>query len=104
MRPSIRSQTGTGSTTWIPMDYLQVPFNVGFGVVASGTVNYTVEHTFDDVTTVGAAAPTVFAHEFVVAKTASDDGNYAFPVRAIRVTVNSGTGVATITVLQGLQL
>ena len=31
------------------------------------------------------------------------DGNYAFPIRAARVTVTAGTGTATMTLLQGLR-
>ena len=45
MRPQVISQTGTGSTAWIPLDYKQNPFNIGIGVTVSGTVTYTIEHT-----------------------------------------------------------
>jgi len=102
MRPQVISQTGTGSTAWIPLDYKQSPFNVGFGVLATGTVTYTLEHTFDDIfdTTV---TPTVFAHSTVAGQTANANSNYAFPVRAVRVTVTAGTGEAKLTLLQGLR-
>lgn len=100
MRRNIVSQTGAGSTAWVPVDYAQNQFKIGFGVVASGTVDYTVEHTFDDVFD-SSVTPTAFSHADVAAQTASADGNYAFPIAAIRVTVNSGTGSATLTILQG---
>lgn len=64
---------------------------VGFGVVTSGTVTYTVQHTFD--------GTNWFDHEFTVGKTASDDGNYAFPIAGIRLNVTAGTGTATLTAL-----
>lgn len=96
MLPITKSQTGAGSTDWIPLDHRTSPFNVGFGVVVSGTVSYTVEHTFDD----PASSPAVFDHPDVAAAVANADGNYAFPVRAMRLTVDSGTGTATITVIQ----
>lgn len=102
MRPQVITQTGTGSTAWIPLDYKQAPFNVGFGVLATGTVNYTLEHTFDDIFD-SSITPTIFAHSTVAAQTANANSNYAFPIRAVRVTVNSGTGSAKLTLLQGLR-
>jgi len=102
MRPQVIQQTGTGSTAWIPLDYKQNPFNVGFGIVVSGTTNYTIEHTFDDVFN-STVTPVAFPHSTTAAQTTNKDGNYAFPIRAVRVTVNSGTGSATLTLLQGLR-
>lgn len=44
----------------------------------------------------------VFPHEFLTAKTVSDDGNYAFPVHAVRLNVSALTaGSATLIVTQG---
>jgi len=100
MRRQVTSQTGAGSTGWVPVDYTQNQFGIGFGVVTSGTVNYTVQHTFDDVFD-PTVTPTAFDHSAVAAQTTNKDGNYAFPIAAVRVTVNSGTGSATLTVLQG---
>lgn len=99
MRPFSFSKTGTGSTTWFPLDILRNPFNVGFGVVVTGTVNYTVEHTFDNIQD-STVTPTAFPHPDVAAQTANADGTYAFPVRAIRLTVNSGAGSAVFTGIQ----
>lgn len=102
MRPQVITQTGTGSTAWLPLDYKQSPFNVGFGVTVTGTVNYTIEHTFDDVYD-STITPIAFSHSTAVTQTTNQDGNYAFPIRAVRVTVNSGTGAAKLTLLQGLR-
>lgn len=73
------------------------PFNVGFGVIVSGTVDYTVQHTFDDPAT---GFSTWFSHPTIAAQSTNKDGNYAFPVTGIKVLVNSGTGSATLKLLQ----
>lgn len=103
MRPVVVSQTGTGSTTPIVMDINKMVFSVGIGCVINGTVNYTVEHSFDDPFTAGytPAGATWFPHTSLAAKTANADGNYAYPCRAVRLTVNSGSGTVTMTVIQG---
>lgn len=98
-RANEKSQTGTGSSDWIPLNIHITPFAIGFGVETTGTVNYTVQHTFDDVED-ASVTPLVFDHETVAAQTSSQDGNYAFPVRAIRVTVNSGAGTARLRSIQ----
>lgn len=75
------------------------PFNVGLAAVISGTVTYTVEHTFDDVQSY-LSTPTPFDHASVAAETTNMDGNYAFPVNALRVKVTAGTGTVTLTARQ----
>lgn len=84
----------------LPMDFKQNPFNVGFGVVMTGTLTYTVQHTFDDLSL---GTPTTwFDNSTVAAETTNMDGNYAFPVTAIRLNVTAYTnGSATLKVLQG---
>lgn len=102
MRPQVITQSGTGSTAWIPLDYKQNPFNIGLGIVVNGTITYDIEHTFDDVfdTTI---TPVAFKHSSLTAQTTNKDGNYAFPVRAIRVNNTAGTGSTTLTILQGIR-
>src|ERR1700747_410478 len=99
MRPVVVSQTGTGTTAWIPMDREQAHFTVGIGCVATGTVTYSVEHTFDDVQN-SAITPTAFQNSALTAQTASAFGNYSFPVRAIRLNVTAGSGSVTMTLIQ----
>lgn len=91
------SKTGAGSSSSLVMNTNISPFNVGFGVTVSGTVNYTVQHTFDD-PAVGFS--TWFSHPTVAAQTANADGNYAFPVTGVKVLVNSGSGTATLELIQ----
>jgi len=101
----VRAQSiSVGSATtsaWIPVDDNKNPFNIGFGVtLGSAVLTYKVQHTFDNVqdSTVTAVA---FDHPDVTGKTVNTDGNYAFPVRAIRLNVTAYTsGAAVLTLIQ----
>lgn len=97
MKVQIVSKTGTGSSDAIVVNTNTNPCNIGFGVLVTGTVDYTVQHTFDDPAT---GFSTWFAHPTIAAKTANADGNYAFPVTGIKVLVNSGSGTATLKLVQ----
>ena len=97
MKVQTVAQTGAGSSSALVMNTNTNPFNVGFAVIASGTVDYTVQHTFDDP---AVGFTTWFNHPTVAAQIANADGNYAFPVTGIRVTVNSGAGTATLKAIQ----
>lgn len=99
MRPVTISQTGAGSSITAVPDIHRNPFNIGIGVVVSGTVNYTIQHTFDDVLN-PAVTPVWFSHPLLAGLTANADSNYAFPVRGIKVLVNSGAGSASATLVQ----
>jgi hypothetical protein len=91
------SRTGVGSSSSLVMNTNVSPFNVGFGVIVTGTVNYTVQHTFDD-PAVGFS--TWFSHPTIASLAANADGNYAFPVTGIKLLVNSGAGTATLNLIQ----
>jgi hypothetical protein len=86
----------SSSTSWIPLDIHVTPFNVGFGVAftGAGSMNVRVEHTFDDIFD-STITPTVYTHEDVSATEANIDGNYAFGVRAVRLTSVSACGACT---------
>ena len=97
MKVQTVSKTGVGSSDALVMNTNITPFNVGFGVIVTGTVNYTVQHTFDD-PAVGFS--TWFSHPTIANETTNQDGNYAFPVTGIKVLVNSGDGTATLKLVQ----
>ena len=105
MRP-IRVTVGAQDvSSVVPLDTYQDPFNVSIGVSLSGgsTLTYSVQHTFDDVQAPGfdPTTATWFTNSGLSAKTTSLDGNYAFPVTAIRLNVTAYTsGTATMTVIQ----
>lgn len=90
---------GAATSDTIPTDTYQNPFNMAIGVVVDGTVNFTIQHTFDDVQD-AAVTPVWFNHPSLTGLTASSDGNYAFPVVAVRAVVNSGTGSIDVTFQQ----
>jgi hypothetical protein len=105
MRPVVVSVGALGSSTVVPLDHYKQPFNVGVGVVlsAGATMTYTVEHTFSDPFDPAFVASSVtwFPNTGLSAKIASSDGNYAYPVRAVRLTITSYTsGTATMTLIQ----
>jgi len=97
MKQQTVSKTGVGSSNVIVVNTNVSPINIGFGVVVSGTVNYTVQHTFDDPAT---GFTTWFSHPTIANKTDNQDGNYAFPVTGIKLLVNSGDGTATMSLIQ----
>lgn len=89
----------TGQTNWMVLDDFISPFNVGLGVTVTGTIDYSLRYTFDDVQT--DASPSVFLHPDFDTVTASGSGNIAFPCTAIQLIVNSSTdGTAAFTVAQ----
>ena len=86
------------------LNWRQVNFQVSLGVIVSGTINYTVQHTLDNMRTgTVPSALTWFPHASLASKTATADGNYASPVTATRLKVNSLTAGATLTfqIVQG---
>ena len=99
MRPVRVTVASQAASAPIPLDHFQGPFNVGIGVVvaAGSTLTYSVQHTFDD-PAVGFS--TWFSHPTVASQAANADGNYAFPVTGIKVLVNSGSGTATLKLIQ----
>lgn len=102
-QPNVLTQTGVGQTDWYPTDIHLNPFNIGFGVVVTGTATYSVEHTFDRLLLPDGQPPTgvtAFAHETINAQTDNQDGNYAFPVTGVRLNVTAGTGTVTLTTIQ----
>jgi hypothetical protein len=104
-RPVRVTVSSASSSAVIPLSLNADPFNVGFGcsVSAGGTLTYTVQHTFDDVysPSFNASTATWYSNATVVSQTTSRDGNYAFPVTAVRITVTAYTsGSVTFTVIQ----
>ena len=97
MKQQTVSKTGVGSSNAIVINTNVTPVNIGFGVVVTGTVTYTVQHTFDDP---AVGFTTWFSHPTIASKTDNQDGNYAFPVTGVKVLVNSGSGTATMNLLQ----
>lgn len=93
------------ATPWLTMNHQFNDFKVGFGVSHSGAgdANFSVEHTFVDVLNGGSAGSSeIFEHSEVSGQdvsgdAAAADGNYAFPVAAIRLALTSASGNNTLT-------
>lgn len=100
--PKVMTTTGLSSTTgfdiFVP-DYMVTPFNLGLGIVVSSANTYTVEHTFDNLappSTLAATGAVWFPHSTLASLSSNAVGNYAFPVRGIRLNVTAGTSTATV--------
>lgn len=108
MRRQTTTVTGVGVSAPIPLDNYISPFNVGFGTVISGTGTYNIEHTFDDVfsPTYVPASGNWYIHTSFSGVAAKGDGNYAFPVMAVRVNVLTSTAsmVVSATFIQAGQV
>jgi hypothetical protein len=102
MRPVVYTITGTGSSRVFPPDHYVSPFNVTLAVTVTGTVNYTVQYTFDDVFDSGFSPSTAnwVDHPSLTSQTATKDSNIAYPVRGVRLLVNSGTGTTRLVIIQ----
>ena len=103
MRPIVVTVSSQAASNTIPMDWNQNPFSVGFAVIVSGTLTYSVQYTMDDVYAANyvSASANWFDHPVVASQSGSSIGNFAFPVRGVRLNVSSwGSGTATLTVLQ----
>lgn len=100
MRQIVVSQTGAGTGATMPLDIHGRP-EISLQVAVTGTVNYTVQQTLDNVFDPNVTA-TWFDHPDtnMVAQTVGRQGNYAFVPAATRIVVNSGSGTVRYTVVQ----
>lgn len=97
------TQTGVSTTSgytsvYIP-DTMIRPFNIGIGCIVNSTaVVYTVQHSFDYTgsSTFISSNATWFPHATLSAVTSNADGNYAFPVSAIRLNSTAGSSIGTV--------
>lgn len=97
-------KVGTNGIASSPPIFLD-PYGLGptsIQVVVSGTVNYTIQQSLDDPNSVGYTSTTWVSHPdtAVAAATASAQSNYAYAPRVARLLLNSGTGSATLTIIQ----
>jgi hypothetical protein len=98
--------TGTGGLP-IPMNSDNTVVGVGIACYVTGTVNYTVYHTYDNI-----SDPAVIASNYagviwfqhgvsnMVAATGTQESNFVIPIGGVQVILNSGSGSVITTVLQ----
>jgi hypothetical protein len=91
---------GAKTSAALPFDLYNRP-ECSLQVVVTGTADYTVQQTLDDVFDSTVTA-TWFNHPDanLVAATTNKQGNYAYIPAAVRLVLNSGSGSATLTVIQ----
>lgn len=89
---------GVGSSRIVNPDYFVDQFQIGVGSVVSGTVNFTVQVTYEDIQSLSAL--TWFDVTALAGKTASTDAAITTPCRGLRVKINSGTGTVTTNIIQ----
>ena len=94
--------TGTGTSTVISLDNLTNPFNVGIGVSLSATATYTVQYTFDDVSSDSfvASSATWFTEATFGTASTTKAIQFTTPCRGVRLNVSASTGSATIYIQQ----
>lgn len=80
-------QVGVGESEAIGIEDTN-DIRISYACGITGTVNYTVQHSLDGVR--------YFDNSDNASKTVDADGNYVFPVRAVRVKVNSGSGTVQL--------
>lgn len=106
MRPIVQTLSdasgGALSSNPIPLDVFISPFNSSLSVTVTGTVNYTVQYTFDNVqaSTYVASSGNWVDHPSLTTQTATKDSNLAYPATAVRIVQNSGAGSVRFTVIQ----
>lgn len=89
-----------GSNVVFPVNWRAENFLVSISVVAPAGCAGSVEHTLDDI--YSDATPTWIAHTSLGTVTAgtTEDGNYSWPFRALRLTAGAGTGNVEFSVIQ----
>jgi hypothetical protein len=86
---------GLGSSPWVTLNwYGRSPMNVAMAVeLVSGSVNFTLQHTYDDPNNPpNGIYPLPFNDPVLANQSATVDGLISNPIVASRVLINSGTG------------
>lgn len=91
--------TGVGASAPVALDQYISPFSVSVGCTVSGTIDYTVQYTYDNV--FASAGPFNWTDDAnLTGETTAAAGSYSAPVSAIRVLTNSGTGSVVMNLIQ----
>lgn len=102
---------GVASTPWVLDNFLVASWNLSVAVYVEGTVDYTVEHTYDDPNTSPTLyssmepnsfqPPVVWPNLDLTTESTSKEAQYNNqPIFAHRLTINSGDGRATMQSIQ----
>ena len=91
---------GVGASQTVPLDQYLNPFEVSLYVDITGTVDVTVQYTFDDVFGDFPGPHTWVDHPDMTNLTANGEGTFISPVAACRLLTNSGDGEAVLRIAQ----
>jgi hypothetical protein len=106
MYPVTRSTSdasgGAVTSNIVALDTFATQFQTSIGCVVTGTANYTVQYTLDNVLVNGylASSGTWYNLTDLAAKTGTLSAYVDFPVTAVKLVQNSGNGSVVMTVLQ----
>lgn len=97
--------SGVGATPWFNFNYQIATPGLSIAVVVTGTVNYSVQYTYDDFWSPvrgGEATPipTAWTDSVLTGETANGDTVIEAPITGWRVLINSGTGAVSVTGIQ----
>lgn len=97
---TISGTTITGGTM-LPLNFNNVATGIGVVAEVTGTVNYTLYHTYDDIYN-SAITPVWLVHGVsnMVNATTTQESNFVIPVSACQLILNSGSGSINFVVLQ----
>lgn len=86
----------------IPMNVNNVSVGVGVAAYVTGTVSYTLYHTYDDIENAANVTPTWFQHGVsnMNNATSTQESNFVIPISAVQFILNSGSGSVNVRVLQ----
>lgn len=107
-RPIYITLAAPGSTTAQLVNFNAQPVNLSIAVVVTGTANYTVQYTYDDIMGLPdpyswsptTPSPVWFNDPILAATTTTADTTFNDPIQAWRVTLNSGSGSLAIKAIQ----
>lgn len=101
---TISGTTITGGQN-IPLNFENTAVGIGFVCEVTGTVNYSVYHTYDNVLD-PTVTPVWLPHGIsnMIAATTTQESNFVIPVSAMQVIMNSGSGsIKTVVLQQGIR-
>jgi hypothetical protein len=106
MRPIVLNFNDTTDQA-VRVNYRQQDFKIGFGVELGSTGTYSVQHTFDDPADYATQALWVTDAQWydnedlgLIGATSSNDGNYAFPIQGVKLSVSANASTIKMTILQ----
>jgi hypothetical protein len=94
---------GAKSSAVVPLDIYLNPFSVSLDAQVTGTANYDIQYTEDNVfaTTFNAATAHWTSMAGLTGATASGQATLVSPVSAVRILQNTGAGSVSLRITQG---